>query len=101
MGTQGRGEPLMDEKVRNVPGFERNITSPGRGTIYVASRFVADAEAAFSPGAVAVENGVVVAAGAPDDVEREVPAGFDRVDLPGLADRKSTRLNSSHGYISY
>src|SRR4030066_285089 len=38
MGTQGRGEPLMDEKVRNVPGFERNVTSPGRGTIYTASR---------------------------------------------------------------
>ena len=61
------------------------MTSGGRGTIYVASRFVADTQAAFSPGAVAVENGVVVAAGAPDDVEREVPAGFDRVDLPGLA----------------
>src|SRR2546429_3317761 len=24
-----------------------------------------------------------------------------RVGLPGLEDRKSTRLNSSHGYISY
>ncbi|MGB3400511.1 MAG: amidohydrolase family protein [Candidatus Deferrimicrobiaceae bacterium] len=61
------------------------MTSSGRGTIYVASRFVADAGVALSPGAVAVENGVVVAAGAPADVEREVPAGFDHVDLPGLA----------------
>src|SRR2546422_4367638 len=26
---------------------------------------------------------------------------FDLTDLPGIGDRKSTRLNSSHGYISY
>src|SRR2546422_11779118 len=32
-------------------------------------------------------------------------ASFDQLDVPGLQesaeDRKSTRLNSSHGYISY
>jgi cytosine/adenosine deaminase-related metal-dependent hydrolase len=61
------------------------MTPRGRGTIYVASRFVADSGTALSPGAVAVENGIVVAAGAPEDVEREIPSGFDRVDLPGMA----------------
>ena len=61
------------------------MTSSGHATIYVASRLVADAETVLSPGAVAVENGVVVAAGSPADVERETPARFDRVDLPGLA----------------
>ena len=61
------------------------MTDGGRGTIYVASRVVADAGTIYSPGAVAVENGVVVAAGTPDDVEKEAPSGFDRVDLPGLA----------------
>ncbi len=61
------------------------MTSGGQGTIYVASRIVEDAGTVHSPGALAVENGLVVAAGAPTDVEREVPAGFDRVDLPGLA----------------
>src|SRR5687768_17865085 len=29
------------------------------------------------------------------------PAGAARGALAGFADRKSTRLNSSHGYISY
>src|SRR2546422_3080839 len=31
----------------------------------------------------------------------EHPAGFYYAALPGFQDRKSTRLNSSHGYISY
>ena len=52
------------------------MMSSGRGTIYVASRFVADAGTALSPGAVAVENGVVVAAGGPDGVGGEGAAGF-------------------------
>ncbi|TFH29050.1 MAG: hypothetical protein E4G97_07860 [Deltaproteobacteria bacterium] len=61
------------------------MTSSGHATIYVASRLVADAETVLSPGAVAVENGVILAAGSPADVERETPARFDRLDLPGLA----------------
>ena len=56
-----------------------------RGSVYVASRLVPDASTAFSPGAVAVKCGLVVAVGTPADVERETPAGFERVDLPGLA----------------
>ena len=74
------------------------MTSGGRGTIYVASRFVADAWTALSPGAVAVENGVVVAAGAPGDVEREVSARFDRVDLPGLVILPG--LVNAHAHLS-
>jgi len=74
------------------------MKSGGRGTIYVASRFVADAGTALSPGAVAVKNGVVVAAGAPDDVEREVPAGFSRVDLPGLVILPG--LVNAHAHLS-
>src|SRR3990172_9185325 len=53
--------------------------------LFVASRLLLDDETFFSPGAVAVKDGVVMAAGTPADVERAVPAGFDRVDLPGLA----------------
>ncbi len=74
------------------------MTSSGHATIYVASRLVADAGTVLSPGAVAVENGVVVAAGAPDDVEREVPAGVDRVDLPGLAILPG--LVNAHAHLS-
>jgi len=75
----------MDEKLRNVPGVERNGATRARGTVFVASHLLRDYSTVFSPGALAVENGVVVAAGPPADVEREAPARFDRVDLPGLA----------------
>ena len=75
----------MDDQVRNVPGSERNGKGRSRRTLYVASRLLRDFKTEYSPGAVAVENGVVVAAGFLADVEREIPARFDRVDLPGLA----------------
>jgi len=74
------------------------VTAGARGSVYVASRLVPDVSTAFSPGAVAVENGVVVAAGAPDDVEREVPAGFSRVDLPGLVILPG--LVNAHAHLS-
>src|SRR2546422_3923919 len=35
------------------------------------------------------------------DAFRSVPHGYRRDNLPVTGDRKSTRLNSSHGYISY
>lgn len=60
------------------------MTSGARGTVYVASHLVPDASKAFSPGAVAVADGTVVATGSPADVERRIPAGFDRRDFPGL-----------------
>jgi cytosine/adenosine deaminase-related metal-dependent hydrolase len=60
-------------KFRNVP------------VLYVASCLVPDASKEFSPGAVAVAVGGGGGAGAPADVERRIPAGFDRRDLPGLA----------------
>ena len=72
----GQGWVIMTEavgKFRNVP------------VLYVASCLVPDASKEFSPGAVAVADGLVVAAGAPADVERRIPSGFDRRDLPGLA----------------
>jgi len=61
------------------------MTPPACGKVYVASRLVADADTVSSPGAVAVENGVIVAVGSSKDVEKDAPARFDRVDLPGLA----------------
>jgi len=61
------------------------MTSGARGTVYVASHLVPDASQEFSPGAVAVAGGMVVTTGSPADVERRIPAGFDRRDLPGLA----------------
>jgi 5-methylthioadenosine/S-adenosylhomocysteine deaminase len=74
----------MDEKLRNVPGIGSNVSAGARGTIYVASRLVADAGTVMSPGALAVANGTVIAAGTPADVQRESPGRFARVDLAGL-----------------
>lgn len=61
--------------------------SPDRpqGTVYVASRLVAEAGAAFAPGAVAVAEGVVLLAGPKADVLRVAPAGFARREFPGAA----------------
>lgn len=39
----------------------------------------------LSPGAVAVLEGAVVAAGRPRDVERSIPGGFERREFPGAA----------------
>src|SRR5687768_17803259 len=36
-----------------------------------------------------------------DDNANSPPAQRPRHQRPGIGDRKSTRLNSSHGYISY
>jgi len=55
-----------------------------RGTVYRANRVVVEPERLFSPGAVAVAGGVVVAAGRADEVCRGLPARFEPVDLPGL-----------------
>jgi cytosine/adenosine deaminase-related metal-dependent hydrolase len=88
----------MDEKFRNVPDFGSNGSADGRGTIYVASHLVANASTSFSPGALAVANGVVIAAGPPADVERESPVGFTRVDLAGLTVLPG--LVNSHTHLS-
>lgn len=55
------------------------------GTVYVASRLVAEAGAVFAPGAVAVADGVVLLAGPRADVLRAAPAGFTRLEFPGGA----------------
>jgi len=62
-------------------------TAPGRrqGIVYSASRLVAEAEATFSPGAVAVANGNVLLAGSKADVLRAAPADFPRMEFPGAA----------------
>src|SRR3989449_3499405 len=39
--------------------------------------------------------------GGADDPTQEEPAQISRRVVPVIGDRKSTRLNSSHGYISY
>jgi cytosine/adenosine deaminase-related metal-dependent hydrolase len=56
-----------------------------RGTVYVASRLVEDASTTFAPGAVAVENGVVLLAGAKADVLRAAPAAHSLREFPGAA----------------
>ncbi len=56
-----------------------------RGTVYVASRLVADASRTFSPGAVAVSDGIVLLAGLKADVLRAVTASFPVRELPGAA----------------
>ncbi|MEW6719403.1 MAG: amidohydrolase family protein [Thermodesulfobacteriota bacterium] len=55
------------------------------GTVYVASRLVADPEYVFAPGAVAVANGIVLAAGPKDDILRMAPSSFAVRELPGAA----------------
>jgi cytosine/adenosine deaminase-related metal-dependent hydrolase len=59
--------------------------TPGRAAVYSASRLFIDAATVVSPGAVAVVDGVVVAAGAPGDVARSAPAGSVRFEFPGAA----------------
>ncbi len=58
---------------------------PREGTTYIASRLFIDAATVVSPGAVAVRDGVVVAAGTPGEVERSAPAGSRRFESPGAA----------------
>lgn len=57
----------------------------GRGAVYTASRLFFDAAAVISPGSVAVSGGVAIAVGSPGEVERAVPAGFRKIELPGAA----------------
>src|SRR5512134_1721872 len=62
-------------------------SSPDRqqGTVYVASRLVAEGGTMFAPGAVAIADGCVLLAGQRADVLRAVPAGFTRLEFPGAA----------------
>ena len=53
------------------------------GVVYVASRLIADVGRVFSPGAVAVSNGLVLMAGRKRDVISSVPASFTVLELPG------------------
>jgi cytosine/adenosine deaminase-related metal-dependent hydrolase len=63
----------------------RNGAGNGRGAMYVASRVFLDADTVFSPGAVSVSAGAVIAAGSPRDAERSLPSGFERIEFPGGA----------------
>jgi cytosine/adenosine deaminase-related metal-dependent hydrolase len=56
-----------------------------QGTVYVASRLVAEAGTVIAPGAVAVADGNVLLAGPKADVHRAAPAGFTRREFPGAA----------------
>jgi cytosine/adenosine deaminase-related metal-dependent hydrolase len=62
------------KKFKNVPLIK-----------YLASRVFLSADKVLSPGAVAVSEGTIVAAGTPRDVERGLPAGFIRREFPGAA----------------
>jgi cytosine/adenosine deaminase-related metal-dependent hydrolase len=54
-----------------------------RGAVCVASRIILDSDTVLSPGAVAISGGIVIAAGSRRDVERSLPAGFERLEFPG------------------
>ncbi|HZW37633.1 MAG TPA: amidohydrolase family protein [Candidatus Deferrimicrobiaceae bacterium] len=56
-----------------------------RGAVYIASRIFLSADTVLSPGAIAVAEGTLVAAGTPRDVERDLPPGFLRREFPGAA----------------
>jgi cytosine/adenosine deaminase-related metal-dependent hydrolase len=60
-------------------------TDNKREVVYIASRIFLDADTVISPGAVAVRDGAVVEAGKPREVERRLPAGFERKEFPGAA----------------
>ncbi len=56
-----------------------------RGAACIASRIFLDSDTVLSPGAVAISGGIVIAAGSQRDVERSLPAGFERLEFPGGA----------------
>jgi len=56
-----------------------------REVVYIASRIFLDSATFLSPGAVAVRDGAVVAAGRPREVERSLSRGFERKEFPGAA----------------
>jgi cytosine/adenosine deaminase-related metal-dependent hydrolase len=57
----------------------------GRGAVYIASRIFLGADKVLSPGAIAVVDGKIAAAGTPREVERALPAGTRRLEFPGSA----------------
>ncbi|MBM2828076.1 MAG: Amidohydro-rel protein [Actinobacteria bacterium] len=61
------------------------ISDNKREVVYIASRIFLDSATVLSPGAVAVRDGTVVAAGRPREVERSLSRGFDRKEFPGAA----------------
>ena len=63
----------------------KKAADSGRGAIYIASRIFLGADKVLSPGAIAFSGGAIVAAGAPRDVERALPAGFSRREFAGAA----------------
>src|SRR2546422_6663936 len=83
------------------------IRRPPRSTLFPYTTLFRSAGDAPHADAIGAERERLHHVGAPheravDDDERALPHG--RHDLGknvGAADRKSTRLNSSHGYISY
>src|SRR5512134_809593 len=61
----------------------KNSADSGRGAMYIASRIFLGSGAVLSPGAVAVSDGVIVAAGTPRDAERDLPPRCRRREFPG------------------
>ena len=64
--------------MKNAPDFRA-------GTVYIASRLVADSERTFAPGALAVSDGIVLLAGTREEVLQSVPASYPVRELPGAA----------------
>jgi cytosine/adenosine deaminase-related metal-dependent hydrolase len=63
----------------------RSGADSGRGAVYIASRVFLGTDKVLSPGAIAVFDGKIAAAGTPRDVERVLPARFRRMEFPGAA----------------
>src|SRR2546422_4377888 len=78
--------------VREPPGYTH-----GRVTVSLAVRLAAHLENTGAPQVIVAETGFTLARN-PDTVRGPDLAVLRRDQVP---DRKSTRLNSSHGYISY
>ena len=61
----------------------RNSADGERGAMYIASRIFLGTGTIVSPGAVAVSDGVIVAAGTPRDAEKGLPPRCRRREFPG------------------
>src|SRR2546429_4313988 len=76
------------------------IRRPPRSTLFPYTTLFRSIQVAWQPAPPTVTRGRLHLE-VPDSQWREVPCGTESRAPQGGGDRKSTRLNSSHGYISY
>src|SRR2546422_8006482 len=76
------------------------LRPPPRSTLFPYTTLFRSAARALGTGLETLDTHRLGGAGG-DFGERELQADLDVVPAAPIADRMSTRLNSSHGYISY